>query len=254
MKKTCIVRFDDVCPTMDREQFNKAFALMDKEGIKPLLGVIPNNQDHSLFKEEVNSKFWEEIKSLQDKGYDIAMHGYSHVYDQFSPKTLICGRKHSEFAGNTYQNQFIKIKKGKEILESHGIYTDVFFAPAHTYDKNTLKALSANGFKYISDGLSNKPYKQNGVICVPCKRFGIPATKNGILVAVCHPNEWSSFNASQGYEKLLQFCEINRNFFTSFSLLKNEKCGHFLYQKFLEKCFYCGRVIKRAMRNILNRR
>ena len=49
-----------------------------------------------------------------------------------------------------------KIKKGKEILESHNVYTDVFFAPSHSYDDNTLRALSKCGFKYISDGYSKK--------------------------------------------------------------------------------------------------
>ena len=160
LKKYCSVRFDDLCPTMNKKQFEKAFELMEINNIKPLLGVVPNNQDIDLMIDEPNDNFWDYIKMKQNQGCEIAMHGYSHVYNQERPMTMICGKKHSEFAGNTYDDQFKKIKLGKEILNSHGIYTDIFFAPAHTYDKNTLKALKANGFKYMCDGLSNKPFKQ----------------------------------------------------------------------------------------------
>ena len=39
--KYFFVRFDDICPTMDWEQFGRAAELMDKYDIKPLIGVIP---------------------------------------------------------------------------------------------------------------------------------------------------------------------------------------------------------------------
>ena len=42
-----------------------------------------------------------------------------------------------------------------------------FFAPAHSYDKNTVRALSANGFKYVSDGKSPMPYNWHGVTFFP---------------------------------------------------------------------------------------
>ena len=95
------------------------------------------------------------IKELEKKGYKIAMHGFNHVYDTKTRGNINCGFK-SEFAGHSFIKQYEKIKKGKEILEFHNVYTDVFFAPSHSYDDNTLRALSKCGFKYISDGYSKK--------------------------------------------------------------------------------------------------
>ena len=68
------------------------------------------------------------------------MHGFNHVYDTKTRGNINCGFK-SEFAGHSFIKQYEKIKKGKEILESHNVYTDVFFAPSNSYDDNTLRAL-----------------------------------------------------------------------------------------------------------------
>ena len=57
------------------------------------------------------------------------MHGYQHVFD-IRAKGIISHKKHSEFAGHPYVVQSERIKKGKDILLSHGICTDVFFCPS----------------------------------------------------------------------------------------------------------------------------
>lgn len=236
--KKCLVRFDDICPTMDWTQFYRAVELMNKYNIKPLLGIIPLNEDPDQMIDEENTQFWNKMQELQKAGWTMALHGYTHVYDKENPKTIICGRKHSEFAGNTYRNQYEKIKKGKNILNEHGINTNVFLAPAHTYDKRTLIALRENGFEYISDGLSLRPYKQNGIICIPAKYFGIPpVNKKGICVAVNHSSEWSRKEKQNDYFCLERFCEENKNNFVSFQELQNENISNFLVQKICEKLF-----------------
>lgn len=254
MKKYCLVRFDDLCPTMDKEQFNRAFALVKSHGIKPLLGVIPDNRDSDQNICEPDGTFWDTVKKMQSEGCTIAMHGHLHLYDRNRPKTILCGRKRSEFAGNAYEIQFEKIKKGKEILSSHGIETDVFFAPAHTYDGNTLKALYDNGFRYISDGFSVRPYRQNGIICVPCRSFGVPRrAKKGITVAVNHPSEWSRRDKAKDYDALKEFCERNEGYFVSFEDLKKIKCGNFFLQKAAEKLFRLVAAVKKPLRKIIKR-
>ena len=239
MKKNYFfVRFDDICPTMDREQFEKAQAIMEQYQIKPLLGIIPENLDPDQMKSEEDKAFWEKMRDLQAQGWTLAMHGYRHVYNQERPKTMVCGRKHSEFAGNSYERQFEIIKSGKEQLESHGIYTDLFFAPAHTYDKNTLKALAANGFKYNVDGLSRKPYKQCGMICIPCRPFDSRTKKLGLVnVIVNHSSEWSREDKAAGYEDLLRFCKKYEGRISNFSDIKEISIGNFMTEKLREKMF-----------------
>ena len=40
-----LIRIDDVCENMDWELMKKLEKLFDEHSIKPVLGVIPNNQD-----------------------------------------------------------------------------------------------------------------------------------------------------------------------------------------------------------------
>ena len=68
---------------------------------------------------------------------------------------------------SSFAVQYMKVKKGKEILETKGIHTSIFFAPSHSYDKTTLKVLSKCGFKYISDGMSRVPIERYGIVCIP---------------------------------------------------------------------------------------
>lgn len=189
--KRILLRIDDICPTMDFCRFNEAMELMDKYGVKPLLGVIPDSKDPDLQIEPAHTDFWDFVKTLQDKGYTIAMHGYIHVFDNHA-RGIVVQRWDSEFAGHPYEVQLEKIRKGKEIFESHDIHTDVFFAPGHSYDENTLKALAACGFKYMSDGLSNKPYSWHGITCIPARSAGMPRLTLGTThTAVFHVHEWS---------------------------------------------------------------
>lgn len=252
MNKTFYVRFDDICPTMDFEQFEKAKKLMDKYGIKPLIGVIPDNQDPDQMKNPELPNFWEYIKKLQSEGWVVALHGYHHVYNQPAPRTMISGRKHSEFAGNSYAEQYEMIRKGKQILESHGIFTDIFFAPAHTYDKNTLKALAANGFRYNIDGLSRKPYRQCGVINIPCRSFGGPKKcGNKINIAVNHSSEWTRPDKADGFNQLERFCELNADKISDFKNVKNERIGNFFIQKIIEKVWRFNKNIRSFVRKII---
>lgn len=232
------VRFDDICPTMDYNQFQRAKTLMDKYGIKPLLGIIPENKDEDQMKCAEDPDFWAEMRDLQSRGWAMALHGCNHIYNNENPKTMVCGRKHSEFAGNDYITQYETIKRGKEILENHGINTDIFFAPAHTYDKITLKALAANGLKYNIDGLSSKPYKQCGIINIPCRYNGIPRKISGeVVIAVNHSSEWSREDKAEQYDLLERFCAEHADEISDFGHIEKIGCGSFMVQKISEKLF-----------------
>ena len=85
------VRMDDITPNMDWKKFLEFKMLLDKHGIRPLIGVVPDNRDENLNREAEHGKgrerketaeFWEYIRSLQSQGWVIAMHGYQHVYTQ----------------------------------------------------------------------------------------------------------------------------------------------------------------------------
>lgn len=226
MAHKLLLRFDDICPTMNWGQWHHAKDLLDNIGATALLGVIPDNRDQDLMIDEPREDFWAYIRQLQQQGYTIAMHGYQHVFDM-QASGLSTPKKHSEFAGHTYEEQYRRIKEGKRILSEHGIDTDVFFAPAHSYDDHTLKALAANGFHYISDGRCFKPYKRHGIICLPIQSGGIPKIKNdnGYYTAILHAHEWERPGGQLVRERFEKLLADNSGCIVSFDTYKSQSCG-----------------------------
>lgn len=164
----CMFRMDDITADMNWDKFNQVREIFEKYNIKPVLGVVPDNQDGKLKIQEKKEDFFKILHSLQKKGWSIAQHGTYHKY--VTEDGGILGlKKSSEFAGLSYEEQFIKLKAGKETLEGHGIHSDIFMAPGHTFDRNTVKALYNLGFKAITDGLYHKPYYYEKILFIPCR-------------------------------------------------------------------------------------
>ena len=80
MGRNILLRFDDICPTMNWEQWGKAKSILDAANVKALLGVIPDNQDPDLKIDKPREDFWNYLLELQKEGHTIAMHGYQHVF------------------------------------------------------------------------------------------------------------------------------------------------------------------------------
>lgn len=183
------IRMDDITPDMDFEKFYRVKKLLDTYQIKPLIGVVPFNQDPNLIKNPVMEEFGTFLKLLQEEGYVIALHGCYHIYTT-NKKGLFPLNDFSEYAGVPYEKQYTMICKGKEQLQKWGVDTDIFMAPGHTFDKNTLKALIANGFKCITDGFGRTSYVRGGLIFYPiaAKRSECFSNKEGYTTLVLHTN------------------------------------------------------------------
>lgn len=232
-----LIRIDDVCPTMNYKQFKKAVDIMDKYSIKPLIGVIPDCKDSDLFIEPEHADFWNYLKELSGQGYTIAMHGVTHELSSMH-RGIANNRIGSEFSGVPLEKQIPKIEYGKNILKSHGIETNIFFAPAHSYDLNTIKALAACGFKYMSDGKSSKPYKKDGIICIPCRSNGCPNIgKQGYYTAVFHAHEWARKEKEYDF---LSFCNLIDNYhndIVTFDEYASRECGDTFFQQLDESVY-----------------
>ncbi len=203
------VRMDDITPDMDWAKFERFKAILDKYGIKPLIGVVPDNRDEKLKKNEPRQDFWEYIKLLQDEGWIVAMHGLNHVYTKKESGMFPIGDK-SEFAGLPYQRQDEMIMEGRRILKNHGIVTDFFMAPSHSYDRSTLKALVKNGFKRVTDGFGNEPYTMDGLTFYPIsvsRKSTLKSKKEGFVTFVFHTNSMSDKEFMQT-EKLFDRAEF----------------------------------------------
>ncbi len=202
------IRMDDITADMDWKKFLKVKELLDAHGIRPLIGVVPENTDRKLHIEKPREDFWEYVQGLQRSGWTIAMHGYNHLYTTRDGGLFPIGSK-SEFAGLSLQRQLEMIKKGKEILNGHGITTDIFMAPSHSFDKNTLMALRQNGFGIITDGFGTHPYRERGMIFYPIslqRSRSLEDKRDGLVTFVYH----ASTMDDKDFEKLKDLLSTGR--------------------------------------------
>ena len=233
-----LIRFDDVAPNMNWEMMDKCEELLNRFNLKPVMGVIPNNQDDELLKYPKRENFWEIVKKWELNDWSIAMHGYNHLYDKETNKKdfFNYGGK-SEFFGHSYEDQLSKIKKGLEIFEKNNIQIDTFFAPNHTYDRNTFKALKNSGILKIIDGYGLMPYSFNGIRFVPQLFYKLYLLPFGIQSTQIHINYWSD----KDYTNFKKFIEkhhkkvISADF--AFSKISNSylhKIINFTFEKLLK--------------------
>lgn len=178
-----IIRFDDITPTMAWSKFCNIEKTMVDFNIKPIMGVVPLNRDAQLVAEPAHEDFWGVVKGWKAKGWTIAQHGYTHEYVTRDPGILKISHG-SEFSGLPYEEQHRKLKAGKEILKANGVWQPVFMAPAHSFDRNTITALTSLGFKGLTDGYGVYPYKIGNINAVP-QLFSLPVHFGFGIYTIC---------------------------------------------------------------------
>ena len=160
------------------------------------------------------------LKDCQKNGWVIAMHGHDHIYS--SKKGGLFPLNHfSEFAGVPYETQLEKIKSGCAGMKELGVETDIFMAPAHSFDRNTVKALKECGFRYITDGFGEEPFSRDGMIYLPIslRKSQEFKKKQGITTFVVHTATMKEEDFSY-YDKL--FAEHREYFVNYGEMLQRE--------------------------------
>ncbi|HEU4950859.1 MAG TPA: DUF2334 domain-containing protein [Holophagaceae bacterium] len=192
-----ILRFDDICPTMNWEVWEAIEALLDRHGVRPILAVVPDNQDPKLQVDAPRADFWERVRGWQAKGYTIALHGYQHRYINRNPGIMGLTRQ-SEFAGLPRAEQEAKLRAGLAIFEAEGVRADAWVAPSHSFDKVTVALLAELGVPVISDGLWPRPFTSGeGLLWIPQQLWGFRPRPAGIWTVCNHHNGWSSRRLAQ---------------------------------------------------------
>jgi predicted deacetylase len=187
-----LLRFDDVCPTMNWTVWTEIDEILTINNIKPILAVIPDNKKREFFIERENSSFWDYIRERQRQGWSIGLHGYQHVGVTRNPgiiKMCPC----SEFAGLPEEEQEAKISKAIEIFKANGVKPDLWVAPWHSFDHVTIKVLKRHGITIISDGFSLYPYVDGGMLWVPRQLSGFRRLRRpfGVYTVLFHHNSWT---------------------------------------------------------------
>lgn len=205
-----ILRLDDASDYMDLEKWGRMEVLLDTYGIKPIFGIIPKNADESLVtKYEQNPHFWSLMHSWINKGWIPAMHGFEHRYVT-KDGGINPVNKRSEFAGLPYEEQAEKIRNGNRILIEHDIKPDIFFAPSHTFDENTLKAIKEETpIRIISDTIAWDVYKNGDFWFIPQQSGSVRKLPFKTVTFCYHPNTMGE----KAFDELESFIRKNRDSF-----------------------------------------
>jgi predicted deacetylase len=187
-----LLRFDDICPTMNWEVWDSIERNLVQHDVRPILAVIPDNRDPKLMHGPALPDFWERVRGWQARGYTIGLHGYQHVYVNQNPG-MVGLTKQSEFAGLSRAEQEAKLEKAFAIFKEQGVRPDVWVAPSHSFDRTTIAILAEHGLNVISDGLWPRPFLEEGrTFWVPQQLWGFLPRSSGIWTVCCHHSEWSA--------------------------------------------------------------
>ena len=232
-----LLRLDDASPYMNGPNWSRMEQVLDEHSIRPIVGIIPQNRDPELKKYGKEEHFWEKAAKWQGKGWTIAQHGCTHVFETENGgiNPVNC---RSEFAGLPLERQKEKIREGYGILRRHGLDPIIFFAPAHTFDRNTLQALKEEtGIRVISDTVANDVYVEDGFFFLPQQSGRVRSLPFRMTTFCYHPNTMTE----EDFATLESFLSANWDRFRAFdeTLLKNRSRS--VLDHLLQKIYFLRR-------------
>lgn len=218
-----LIRLDDAHPRMHRERWGRVQDICLKFNIKPMIAVIPDNKDKGLIHSPVDQKFWSDLFSKKNIGWIIGLHGYQHNL-RLSSKGLVPINDYSEFTNIDMTTQGKMISKGLKILRKYNLEPEVWIAPAHGFDRNTIRALvQFSSIRTISDGLSIRPFARYGMNWIPQQLWKGRDMWLGTWTLCLHPSDMSD-EQIDSFERFVKknqqkVVSVKRIIFAKFSLI-----------------------------------
>jgi len=221
--KVYLIRLDDCHSRMNVQKWDQILDILKRQGIRPLVGVIPDNKDPKLEYNKTSIDIYSWITSYSNE-ITPAIHGENHNLTK-SPTSLYKGMQVSEFCGLSYDDQVDKLKSAKSWFLKRGINVKWFIAPKHSFNKDTIRACGVLDLN-ISDGIEFFPYKfkENNVVLVP-QIFNIAreVLLPGVYTFCYHPDTMTT----EEFIKLEEFLKKNRKYFIQWDDSLNHVKGSF---------------------------
>ena len=200
-----LIRFDDICPTTNWELWDQIEKVLCSYDVRPILAVIPDNQDPELRHGVEDPRFWERVRHWQAKNWTIGLHGYQHRYVTKSPGIVGLNR-YSEFAGLSYEEQKSKLEAALAIFQHNAVTPDLWVAPAHTFDRKTVKALLELGVSTISDGFHIWPFVDaDEILWIPQQLGDFHSMPLGIWTVCIHIDDPAHADAAVFQRQIERF-------------------------------------------------
>ncbi|MFM2385845.1 MAG: hypothetical protein RL660_602 [Bacteroidota bacterium] len=198
MRAKYIIRMDDACPQMNQNSWLKAEQLLNLYSIQPLVAVIPDNRDKQISYGHEESFWTDTIPRWKERGWELALHGFQHVYTPTTKKSIVPLKQKSEFTGFTVDEQKHKIISGLALLKQHDINPRIFIAPGHSFDNTTIQVLhNYTSIRIISDGFAPQVFYHQNFTWIPQQLWRFRRMPFGTWTFCLHPNTMtaSDFNA-----------------------------------------------------------
>ncbi|MCE3237869.1 MAG: hypothetical protein K0R24_850 [Gammaproteobacteria bacterium] len=217
MASQYLIRFDDICPTMNWDIWKCVESILDQYHIKPVLAIVPDNRDPHLKVSAGHSDFWSCIRKWQTKGWTIGLHGYQHQYVTTNSGIIGLNRR-SEFAGLSEKEQADKLDKALAIFRNEKVSPTVWIAPAHSFDKITIKLLVERGISIIHDGYFRRPVYHLNSYWIPQQLWKFRTFRSGTWTICYHPNSWDEMALEKFKKDIITY---HANITTIKDILKN---------------------------------
>ncbi|MBX3606818.1 MAG: DUF2334 domain-containing protein [Piscinibacter sp.] len=186
-----LVRLDDACATMRAPIWQPLEQALDEMGIRPIVGVIPDNRDPTLACSPPDPDFWNRVRSWQAKGWSVAMHGHHHLYHPIpaGARALLDMSDKSEFVGRSLEKQRESLREAYKTMLAQGVTPGLFMAPSHTFDAGTLQALrDVTGIRVVTDGHALRVFEKDGFTWIPQQLWRFARMPFGLWCVCLHPN------------------------------------------------------------------
>jgi hypothetical protein len=90
------------------------------------------------------------------------------------------------------------VQRGIEVFRNNGVQPQVWIAPAHSFDWNTIAILQEVGITTISDGFATAPHRDSrGLLWVPQQLWKFRWRPFGVWTVCYHHNRWSESHFAQ---------------------------------------------------------
>ncbi len=183
-----IVRLDDASPYMAKPKWDRIISLLNAYSIKPIIAVIPDNRDKSLYFDNYDSSFFSKMRDVVKEGCSIALHGYQHTLSVIG-RDIFGSTGKTEFAGLSLDEQKGKIRRGWALLKQEQLNPVAWIAPRHSFDFLTLRALrEETNIQMVSDGFAFSPYYEHDFYWLPQQLWKFRLMPFGIWTICLHPN------------------------------------------------------------------
>jgi predicted deacetylase len=190
MSARYLIRFDDLCPTMNARVWREIEAALVEAHVTPILAVVPANADPALCVDPPDPGFWDHVRRWQARGWTVGLHGHTHRYVTGDGGIMGINPR-SEVAGLPRAVQVEKLSKGIRVFEAEGVRPDVWVAPGHSFDGVTLEALREVGLPCVSDGFAAYPFRdEDGIFWVPQQLWRFRAMPFGVWTVCVHHNRF----------------------------------------------------------------